>query len=186
MRCDALQKKIILAALIGITIGIIGAIVKFGWEVPFPPRTPLRDVTNPPQEILQQLGFSFDFTHLTYMFNDNPRPLVSFIVHFAFSITFGVLYAVAAEWHPGVKMWQGAMYGLAIWIAFHIVLLPLTGTVPAPWNQPWAEHFSESTGHMFWAWVMELARRDLRSRITREPEPDAPRRRKNDRFLPER
>ncbi len=174
MRTMTMRQRIWMAVFIGVVIGIIGAIVKFGWEVPFPPRTPLRDLTNPPQQLLQQLGVPYDITHITYMYNENARPIVSFILHFGFSITFGVLYAVAAECKPGITLWQGAMYGLLVWIAFHILLMPALGTVPAPWDQPLAEHFSEATGHMFWAWVMELARRDLRSRITHEPDPAVP------------
>ncbi len=174
MRTTTMRQRILTALFIGVVIGIIGAIVKFGWEVPFPPRTPLRDLTNPPQQLLQQMGVPFDITHLTYMYNENARPIVSFIMHFGFSITFGVLYAVVAEYRPSITLWQGAMYGLVVWIAFHILIMPALGTVPAPWDQPFAEHFSEATGHMFWAWVMELARRDLRSRITHEPDPAVP------------
>ena len=40
------------AALVGVVAGIFSAIVKFGWEVPFPPRTPERNATNPPQQLL--------------------------------------------------------------------------------------------------------------------------------------
>ena len=174
MRTTTMRQRILTALFIGVVIGIIGAIVKFGWEVPFPPRTPLRDLTNPPQQLLQQMGVPFDITHLTYMYNENARPIVSFIMHFGFSITFGVLYVVVAEYRPSITLWQGAMYGLVVWIAFHILIMPALGTVPAPWDQPFAEHFSEATGHMFWAWVMELARRDLRSRITHEPDPAVP------------
>ena len=34
------------AALAGVLGGIVSAIVKFGWEVPLPPRTPERNATN--------------------------------------------------------------------------------------------------------------------------------------------
>lgn len=163
-----------LAILIGIIIGIIGAIVKFGWEVPFPPRTPLRNATNPPQELLQQLGFSAQFTHMTYDFSGNQLPIISFIVHFAFSIGIGIFYAVVAEYKQIIRLWQGTVFGIAVWFVFHIVLMPLMGTVPAPWDQPFDEHFSEFFGHAFWMWVMELCRRDLRNRITHEYEPPVP------------
>ena len=39
----------------GIIGGLLSGIVKLGWEVMFPPRTPERNATNPPQELLQQL-----------------------------------------------------------------------------------------------------------------------------------
>ncbi|ADM96700.1 YagU family protein [Dickeya dadantii] len=173
MQARTVKEKIILAVMIGIIAGIICAIAKFGWEIPFPPRTPERDLTNPPQQLLQQLGMSFDLSHITYLFNGNPRPIMSFIMHFGFSITFTVLYCVAAEFWPRIKRWQGAFYGLVLWAVFHVVLLPLFGTVPAPWDQPFAEHFSEIFGHMFCFWVAELARRDLRNRITHQSEDNA-------------
>ncbi len=38
----------------GIIGGLLSGIVELGWEVIFPPRTPERNATNPPQELLQQ------------------------------------------------------------------------------------------------------------------------------------
>ena len=35
--------------LIGRICGVVCSFSKLGWEVPFPPRTPARDETNPPQ-----------------------------------------------------------------------------------------------------------------------------------------
>lgn len=168
------RRNVMLAILIGIIIGIIGGIVKFGWEVPFPPRTALRDATNPPQMLLQQMGFSYDFTHLTYTFSGHKLPIISFIVHFLFSIGAGVFYCIVAEYKPIIKLWEGTAYGIALWFIFHVVLMPLLGTVPAPWDQPFDEHFSEFFGHAFWMWVMELCRRDLRNRITHQYEPPVP------------
>jgi len=95
---------------------------------------------------------------------------VSFLVHFCFSIFFAVLYAVLAERFPQVKLWQGAAFGVAIWIIFHIIVKPLMGVVPAPWNQPFEEHFSELFGHAVWMWAIEIFRRDLRNRITHQPD----------------
>lgn len=163
-----------IAIWVGLISGIISGIVKFGWEVPFPPRTPERDLTNPPQQLLEQLGMSFDTAHMVYYFNGNPRPIMSFMVHFVFAIIFAILYCVVAEYYPKIKLWQGTFYGLIIYVAFHIILMPLAGIVPAPWNQPFEEHFSELFGHMFWAWVIELTRRDLRNRITKEPDAEIP------------
>ena len=162
------RRKYGVAALAGVLGGIVSAIVKFGWEVPLPPRTPERNATNPPQQLLQQLGVPENITHLTYTFNGNSdRPYVSFIVHFAFSIAFAIIYCVLAERFPQIKLWQGAAFGIVVYVAFHVILMPLMGTVPAPWNQPFAEHFSEFFGHIIWLWVIEVFRRDLRNRITR-------------------
>jgi putative membrane protein len=40
MRTTTKRQRLLTVLFIGVVIGIIGAIVKFGWEVPFPPRTP--------------------------------------------------------------------------------------------------------------------------------------------------
>ncbi|MGM5631222.1 YagU family protein [Apibacter raozihei] len=168
------RRKVKLAVWLGIITGIISAIVKFGWEIPFPPRTPERDLTNPPQQLLEQLGMSYDMSHLVYYFNGNPRPIMSFIVHFSFAIFFAILYCVIAEYKPKIKLWQGTAYGLVIYIVFHVILMPLMGTVPAPWDQPFEEHFSELFGHMFWTWIIEICRRDIRNRITHEPDAEIP------------
>ncbi|MFZ2261126.1 YagU family protein [Luteococcus japonicus] len=122
----------------------------------------------------QQLGFSEQFTHMTYSCSGWDLPYISFIIHFAFSIGFGILYAVAAERWPRIKLWQGAAFGLLVWVLFPLVLMPAMGTVPAPWDQPFHEHFSECFGHIFWMWVIELTRRDLRNRITGEPDAEFP------------
>ena len=131
--------------------------------------------TNPPQELLQQLGVPESVTHLSYTFNGNEGlPWISFIVHFSFSIAFAIIYCVLAERFPQIKLWQGAAFGIFVYVAFHVVLMPLMGTVPAPWNQPFAEHFSEFFGHIIWLWVIEVFRRDMRNRITHEPDAEFP------------
>ena len=52
----------LLMAGIGVLAGIFSGIVKFGWEVPFPPRTPERNMTNPPQALLELFGLPPDAT----------------------------------------------------------------------------------------------------------------------------
>ncbi|KQB83854.1 YagU family protein [Corynebacterium oculi] len=164
------RRRLGTALWVGIVAGFFSGIVKFGWEVPFPPRTPERNATNPPQALLELLGMSPEATHATYSYLGNQLPYVSFILHFAFAISFAVLYCLVAEYWPAIKMWQGAVFGVVIFVAFHVVLMPLIGVVPAPWDQPAAEHFSEFFGHIVWMWSIEIVRRDLRNRATGEPD----------------
>lgn len=39
---DPARRRVGVAVLVGLIAGIFSGIVKFGWEVPFPPRTPPR------------------------------------------------------------------------------------------------------------------------------------------------
>lgn len=167
---DVKRRRYPQALLAGLIAGIVSAIIKFGWEVPLPPRTPERNATNPPQQLLEQLGFSTEFTHQTYSYLGNNLPWVSFVIHFSFSIVIALIYCYLAEIYPMIKMWQGVVFGVLMWIVFHIVIMPAFGTVPAPWNQPFGEHFSELFGHAIWMWVIEVFRRDMRNRFTGEPD----------------
>ena len=168
------------ALLVGLIGGVFSAIVKFGWEVPFPPRTPgLRSDTNPPQSMLEWFGMFHDASHSMVIFSNNPLPIMSFIVHFSFAIAFGLLYCVVAEYYPGIKLWQGAVFGVLVYVGAHVVVMPLLGWAPSPFPwvegaQTWSEHFSELLGHIVWMWSIEIVRRDLRNRITHEPDAEVP------------
>ena len=116
---DPVRRRVGVAALVGLIAGIFSAIVKFGWEIPFPPRTPERDATNPPQALLEMLGMSPDTSHMTYSYLGNERPIMSFVVHFGFAIFFGILYCVVAEYWPQIKLWQGAAFGIPEDDGFH-------------------------------------------------------------------
>ncbi len=109
----------------------VSGIVKLGWEVMFPPRTPERNATNPPQELLQQLGFSSEFTHQTYTFSNMELPWVSFIVHFSFSIVIAIIYCILVKKYAYLAIGQGAVFGIAIWVYFRLIIMPIMHTVPA-------------------------------------------------------
>lgn len=166
------QRNYKVAALVGLIAGLFSAIVKFGWEVPFPPRTPERNATNPPQSTLEMLGMSPDMSHTSVIYNGNELPIYSFIIHFSFAIFFALLYCLLAEVCKQVTLWQGAAFGIVVYVVFHVILMPAIGIVPAPWEQPFAEHFSEFFGHIVWMWSIEIVRRDLRNRITHQPDPE--------------
>lgn len=111
---DPSRRRIGLAYLIWILAGVFGAIVKWDWEVPFPPRNPFvffpldaGERVTPPKIFLEQLGLPTDWF---YIFSGMEMPLSIFIVHTLFSVVFGVMYCVIAEYWPRIKMWQGAVW----------------------------------------------------------------------------
>ena len=142
------------ACWFGLITGIVTGWVKLGWEQLFPPRTLSRGVSNEPQYLLQQLGVPYDVTHATIPYADNPISWVALCVHFSFSIFFSILFILLVQKLKFVALWEGAAYGIALWIAFHLVILPLIGNVPPMWGQPWTELCSECFGHIAWAWAI--------------------------------
>ena len=142
---------------VGIVAGMISGMVKIGWEKILPPRTLARDATNPPQRMLEQLGATSKFVHTYIYYNTDQKVYwVALILHFSFSIFFAwlLIYLVQYDKLSWLGKWQGALYGIIIWVAWHLIIMPALGTTPAPWNEPFAEHFSEFFGHIVWAWAI--------------------------------
>ena len=183
------ERKYFLAFLIGILAGVFSAIVKWGWEVPFPPRAnnPVwpegaTDRAVPPNIFLEQIGLG-DWVHveqagqvvnqgLTYVFSGFTMPLCTFIIHVGFSVVFAVLYCVIAEAWPRIKMWQGAVFGVGVYLFAHVIVMPLIAETPPLSQIPFDENLSEFFGHIVWLWAIEIVRRDIRNRITKQPDPE--------------
>ena len=185
-------KRFGLAALLGIPIGIMSAFVKWGGEFPLPPRSPhdmfnaacgpesliraadqidcSRNFLNPPSVFLRDyLGITDPYAAI-YEFAGHAFNYVHF-THILFSIVFAVAYCVVAERFLKIMLWQGVAAGILVNIAVHVITLPILGLTPPLLTLPWYEHVSEFVGHALWFWSIELMRRDLRNRITHEPDP---------------
>ncbi|MDO4855873.1 MAG: DUF1440 domain-containing protein [Limosilactobacillus gorillae] len=150
----------------GTAAGLLSGLVKLGWENILPPRTPERDATNPPQRLLEQMGVPARVTHSTYSFSGHEMPWVSFLVHFGFSVSFGIIYEVLVENSQYLKKGYGTIFGLAVWVAFHLGVMPEMGTVPKAKDQPKEEHLSEALGHIAWMWTNDIVGRELYRRLT--------------------
>lgn len=190
---DPSRRRYGLAAFIGLIAGIVSAFVKWGAENPLPPRSPQdifeaacapekliraadsidcsRNFLNPPYVFLRDyLGVS-DPYGTVYTFAGHVFNWVG-VTHILFSIVFAVAYCIISEKYPKIKLWQGLFAGLIVQIAVHIIALPLMGLTPPVYTLPLYEHISEFVGHFIWFWSIEIIRRDLRNRITKEPDPE--------------
>jgi len=144
---------IMLSGLLG---GILSGFFKLGWEILLPPRTPSRNETNPPQYLLQQFGFSEEFTHRYFIFSRQKVQYISLMMHFGFSIIFSFIYVILVQYSTLFSIGQGSVYGIVIWILFHLLIMPIMKTIPSISNQPLSEHFSELLGHILWGFVIQI------------------------------
>lgn len=163
------KKKIYLGSAIvaGTAAGIVSGLVKLGWENVLPPRTEERDETNPPQQLLEQVGVPKTITHATYTYSGHQLPFVSYIMHFGFSTSFSVFYSVAQHYVPAIKAGQGTVFGTVVWGAFHHGILPALGTIPRVKDQPLEEHISEGLGHAIWMWTNDVVTDQLYYQLTK-------------------
>jgi len=142
---------------IGIAAGAIGGFmsgfVKLGWEVPFPPRA---------------MGRIPEPQVLVTMFTHHPTSAsISLVIHFAFSIIFGALYGTMVEFLPVVAIGLGTVYGLAVWVGAHEMVMPWMGLTPRMWDLPWTEQVSEFFGHAVWGFAIEIFRSYFRRYFTK-------------------
>ncbi|WP_455425968.1 YagU family protein [Dryocola sp. LX212] len=168
VKTDPRRRRYGVAAVVGVAAGIISAFVKWGAEVPLPPRTFSggRDEFNPPYLFLRDY-LGIDPTQTVYTFSEHViNPVM--VTHVIFSLLFAVGYCITAEIFPKIKLWQGILSGLIITVAVHGISFPLLGLTPPLNRLPFDEYIAEILGHIFWFWTIELMRRDLRNRITGE------------------
>lgn len=163
-----MTKKIDLksALIAGTAAGIVSGFVKLGWENVLPPRTAARNKTNPPQKLLQQIGVPKKLTHATYTYSGEKLPWVSYLMHFGFSTSFAIIYEVLAEYESKLRYSHGSIFGLAVWVAFHLGIMPMMKTVPSVKDQPTEEHLSEALGHIAWMWTNDVVGEELYRRLT--------------------
>lgn len=167
---NPIHRRTGLAVLLGIITGVIGGFVKWGWEVPFPPRDPnvfwpigAMERVTPPKVFLDQLGLPDNWT---YFFSGVDLPLSIFMVHIGFSLVSALIYCVLAEYFPKIKIGYGMVYGIACYVVAHVIIMPTMGLVPPLAQIPFDENASEFFGHMFWMLMIEITRHDIRYRIT--------------------
>ena len=163
---QAKNRRYIAAMWAGFWGGNISSFVKWGTEIPMPPRTPDRGI--PPKEMLQDWGF--DVANMTYTYSEHLINWGVAGIHHIFSIVFALFYCVVAEIFPKIKLGQGLVFSLLVTIMFHGVLLPMNGWAPQLWDLPMDEIISEVFGHAVWMWTIEIFRRDIRNRITKQPD----------------
>lgn len=174
VQTDPARHRYGVATLVGFAAGIMSAFVKWGAEVPLPPRTISdgRAEFNPPYLFLRDY-LGIDPTSTVYTFSEHIiNPVM--VTHILFSLVFAIGYCIVAERFPKVKMWQGVMAGILCTIAVHGISFPLLGLTPPLSQLPADEYLSEIFGHIVWFWAIELIRRDLRNRITHEPDAEVP------------
>ncbi|MCA2019009.1 DUF1440 domain-containing protein, partial [Vibrio tritonius] len=69
---------------------------------------------------------------------------------------------------------QGLLAGFLAQVFVHWISFTLMGLTPPLFDLPWYENVSEIFGHLVWFWSIEIIRRDLRNRITKEPDAEIP------------
>jgi len=126
------RRRFGVALFVGLISGVVSAFVKWGAEVPLPPRSPVdmftsacgpesliraaehidcsRNFLNPPYIFLRDWLGMVDPNAAVYTFAGHAFNWVG-VTHIIFSIVFAVGDCVVAEVFPKIKLWQGLLAG---------------------------------------------------------------------------
>ena len=93
-----------IAFTIGIIVGIIGGIIRLGWEILFPIdfSEKIDDIT---KHIMEFLHITPEIMTIQYVFTNGYEWRIFYLTwQFGFSIFFGVLYVILAEFYLKLKL----------------------------------------------------------------------------------
>jgi putative membrane protein len=158
-------QHIFLAIYIGIIAGIISALVKSGFEDLFPPRTV--ETLPPPIVLLEKLGFHVN--NMTYHWMDYTINWGGNGVHILFSISIAIIYCILNEYFIKTKMLHGIVFGIAVSVFAHGLIVPLLGLSGWLWTAGPEALISEFIGTGFWIWSIEAIRQNLRNSFVKSP-----------------
>lgn len=163
--------RIWVSLCIGIIVGSIGCVVKIGWEVLFPLHVKL-SLDSKTQHILQLFGSDSHLLYLNYVFSDGYEWNVFYLAwQFLLSLALSLLYVLCAEFWQKLKFAHGILYGIASWLLVYVLFLPLCGFITINTDSMLGYYVCSFIESLLWIWIIELARRDLRNRITQEQDP---------------
>lgn len=149
------------AFLAGLAGGVVGTGVKTLCEIISPPRMPGE---------WSPLGKGIGVVMVALTGHDLPEPaqhMAENIVHWIFGSSAGVVYALLAEEFTWVTIGYGAAFGVAFWVTFHEILLPLIGWSGTPAVMTFHEQINELISHILYGIALELTRRVIVKKLNR-------------------
>lgn len=93
---------------------------------------------------------------------EDKKPLAGNLVHYAFGAGVGGLYGALATIMPRVTVARGLPFGVVVWLAAHVIMVPALGLAPPLTRQPSLKEASELVLHLVYGAVTELGRRVMR------------------------
>ncbi len=167
----SIMYRLWISFIIGVIVGIIGAIIRLGWEILFPLHLQEK-LGEYAQLIFDILNISPELLNMNYVFTSGYELNILYILwHFSFSVFFAICYNIFAEFWLKLKFAHGIFYGIVLWICIYILFLPLVGFVSLQENNSYVYYISSFLESLLWVWIIELTRRDLRNRMTQELDP---------------
>lgn len=143
-------------ALAGVAGGAAGGAIKLACEAIVPPRAPDREP--PPGLLAAMIVRATIGCELT----KDQRARAAMGAHWVFSLATGALHGALVESNPRLQESRGIPLGLALWLGFHEIMLPLVHATPPLAQLPASEQVNECLTHCAFGFTVEATRRAVR------------------------
>lgn len=144
--------------MLRILIGLIGGIVATGpmtmlmvllhRRLPAKHRYPL-----PPREITMKVARQ---AGIAGKLDPSARSAATLLLHFGYGSAAGGIYGAGAERLPGTPALKGIGFGLLIWTASYLGLLPATGVLTPATRHPTSRNLVMILAHILWGLTLGL------------------------------
>ena len=135
--------------------GLAGAVVKLLCEKIAPPRTPDREP--PPGVLAANLVRAASGRELS----PQRMATVALAVHWTFSTVMSAMYGALAARSKRARFAGGIGFGLALWVGFHEIALPLLRATPPLAELPVGEQVNECISHAIFGATVERVRASI-------------------------
>ena len=88
-------------------------------------------------------------------------------VHYLFGTTVGAIYGLAAEQIPAVRTGFGSLFGIAVWLGAHVLVVPALGLSRPITKSPLSQEAGEFGAHIAYGTAAEGVRLAMRTYVLR-------------------
>jgi uncharacterized membrane protein YagU involved in acid resistance len=107
----------------------------------------------PPEIITEELAHRM---HIRWHMNKKQVEAATVVSHFGYGAAMGVLYSLLAEKVPLPSPIKGVFYGLVVWGASYLGLLPLSGMSESGQREPGRRNLMMIAAHVIWGLTLGL------------------------------
>lgn len=101
----------------------------------------------PPEIIIQDLARR---AHLHWRLSKRQVLLATLVSHFGYGTAMGLFYRPVERYMPGPSLAKGSGFGLLVWAASYLGLLPSLGLVESAYSEPGRRNLMMVAAHLVW------------------------------------
>lgn len=124
-----------------------------------------RGIEDPEDDSAERLAQTVSVGLFDHELSDAEKDAAGTAFHYAYGISMGAVYGLAAEAVPEITTGAGMPYGAAIWIGADEIVVPMLGLSKSAREYPLSVLASALAAHLVYGLTLESVRRVVRSAI---------------------